>query len=297
MKIGFIGLGNMGAPMASHISQRYPTLVYNRSSEKAEHWLSQNPTQTIASSPAEMAQHADIIVLCIGNDEDVRQTITGKNGILTSAKSGLLIIDHTTTSADLAREMNSTCRQQGIHYLDAPVSGGQQGAINGKLTVMVGGEKLAFEQAKTVLNCYSANISLMGPSGAGQLTKMVNQICVAGLIEALAEGMHFGLTAGLDMEKVMSLLSSGAASSWQMVNRHKTMIQGEYNHGFAVNHMRKDLDICLAQAQNLELQLPVTSQVNQYYDELQTLGEGNSDTSSLLKRLQVLANKKASEGV
>jgi len=291
MKIGFIGLGNMGAPMASHISQHYPTLVLNRSLAKAEQWLTQNPGHAIATSPASMAEEADIIILCIGNDSDVRHTITGEQGILATAKPGTLIVDHTTTSADLAREMYARCQQQGVDYLDAPVSGGQQGAINGKLTVMIGGNPDAHQRAQAVLACYSANISWMGESGAGQLTKMVNQICVAGLIESLAEGIHFGLTAGLDMEKVMATLSSGAAASWQMINRHKTMIEGQYDHGFAVDHMRKDLDICLAQAATLKLDLPTTHQVNQFYQELQSQGDGKHDTSSLLQRLQRQTNK------
>ena len=284
--IAFIGLGNMGYPMAGHLANAGFTLqVYNRSSEKAQRWLndysgSSHPT------PAEAANKADVIIICVGADKDLLEVACGPQGLLSTAKAGSLVIDHTTTSASAAHELAELCQQQSIQFIDAPVSGGQQGAINGQLTIMAGGKGSDIKRAKPVMKPYAKAFTHMGDIGAGQQTKMVNQICVAGLLQGLAEGMHFGQHAGLDMEKVISVLSQGAASSWQMVNRHQTMIKDEYNHGFAVDWMHKDLDICLMEAEKLGVELPITRQVDKYYQQIQASGGGRWDTSSLLKRLK-----------
>lgn len=289
MNISFFGLGKMGNPMASHLAQQGHSLtIYNRTQSKAEAWLKQHDTSkhTLALSAADACKECDILIMCVGNDTDVENLLFGKDGAHETLKPGTLVIDHTTTSADLAKNMHKQLSQLQVDFVDAPVSGGEQGAINGQLSIMCGGDLLSVERAKTATAAYSKAFNHMGEPGTGQLTKMVNQICVAGLVEALAEGIHFGQKAGLDMEKVMQVVGAGAGSSWQLVNRHKTMLNNEYNFGFAIDHMRKDLDICLTQARKIHAQLPSTALVDQFYGELQQTGDGQLDTSALLKRLQ-----------
>ncbi|EAT13612.1 NAD(P)-dependent oxidoreductase [Bermanella marisrubri] len=287
MNISFIGLGKMGYPMAKHLVQANHQLeVFNRSPSKSEDFKRNFEQCTIANSLTDCGKHSEIIILCIGNDEDVRNTLTGKDSLYSNLKPGTLVIDHTTTSAELACEMQAKLLEKQVDYVDAPVSGGEQGAISGQLTIMCGGQALAAERAQGITQAYSKSFTHMGPIGSGQLTKMVNQICVAGLIEALAEGIHFGQQAGLDMEKVMKVVGSGAASSWQLQNRYQTMLEDQYDFGFAVDHMRKDLEICLKEAKKMNTSLPSTAMVDQLYGELQQSGHGQLDTSSLLKRLQ-----------
>lgn len=291
-KLAFIGLGVMGSPMASHLVKAgHQLTVFNRSNKKAIQWAAAHPGHTAAATPAEAAAEADIVLLCVGKDEDVREVVCGEQGLLKTLRPGSLIIDHTTASATLAKEMAERCSEQQIEFIDAPVSGGQQGAENGQLTIMAGGSEQAFKRAEPIMQIFARAVTLMGPSGSGQLTKMVNQICIGGLVQALAEGLNFAKQAGLDQQKVIDVISLGAAGSWQMVNRHKTMIADEYEHGFAVDWMRKDLDICLTQARNLGAQLPVTALVDQLYAEVQQMGGGRWDTSSLLKRLQGYSSK------
>lgn len=290
-KLAFIGMGVMGAPMASHLVKAgHQVTVYNRTFEKAQAWTERHPDQQAARTPALAAADAEIVLLCVGNDADVREVISGRNGLLESLKPGSLIIDHTTASASLAREMAECCDQKQIDFLDAPVSGGQQGAENGQLTIMVGGDNAAFVRGEPIMQCFAKAVTHMGPAGSGQLTKMVNQICIGGLVQALAEGLNFAAAAGLDQQKVIDVISLGAAGSWQMNNRHKTMIANEYEHGFAVDWMRKDLGICLEQARQINAQLPVTALVDQFYAEVQQLGGGRWDTSSLLRRLQAFSS-------
>lgn len=286
MRVAFIGLGTMGYPMAGHLArQGHSVTVYNRTSAKAQQWLTQFSGQR-ADSPALAAQTADIIFICVGNDDDLRAVITGENGLIHGLQENAIVVDHSTVSAQISREIAAQLAKNHIAFVDAPVSGGQQGAENGQLTIMCGGNPLIVEKISPVLKSYAKAITYMGETGAGQLTKMVNQICVAGLVQALAEGIYFAENAGLDPQTVMNAVSQGAASSWQMINRHKTMIAGEYEHGFAVDWMRKDLDICLAEAQKLGITLPITDQVNHFYTDIQALGGGRWDTSSLLKRLK-----------
>ncbi|MEA3249968.1 MAG: NAD(P)-dependent oxidoreductase [Pseudomonadota bacterium] len=281
----FIGLGVMGYPMAGHLARAgIEVRVYNRTAAKAEAWVaeyggSHHPT------PGEATQGADLVLVCVGNDDDVREVVTGPEGVMSGISETAVLIDHTTASADLARELALACRAHGCEFIDAPVSGGQQGATNGTLTIMCGGEEAAFQRMQPVLAHYGRAVTLMGEAGAGQMTKMVNQICIAGVVQGLAEGLHFAERAGLDRERVVEVISQGAAGSWQMANRHRTMIAGEYEHGFAVNWMRKDLDICLKEARKLSARLPVTALVDQFYGDVQAMGGGRWDTSSLLKRL------------
>ncbi|SFB82029.1 2-hydroxy-3-oxopropionate reductase [Marinospirillum celere] len=290
--LAFIGLGVMGSPMASHLAQGgHQVCVYNRTPVKAQQWLDQHSGHSFVTTPAKAAAEADIVLLCVGKDDDVREVITGPQGILQTLKAGSLVIDHTTASASLAQEMATACKEKQIDFLDAPVSGGQQGAENGQLTIMVGGEQAAFERGQPIMELFAKAVTHMGPAGSGQMTKMVNQICIGGLVQALAEGLNFAERAGLDQQKVIDVISQGAAGSWQMVNRHKTMINDEYEHGFAVDWMRKDLAICLDQARKLGAQLPVTALVDQFYAEVQNLGGGRWDTSSLLRRLQATRPK------
>ncbi len=285
--LAFIGLGVMGFPMAGHLAQAgHQVTVYNRSREKTQRWLDAHPQQTGAYTPAEAVEKADLVFLCVGKDQDVEACLSGPKGVLEAVKPGALIIDHTTTSATLAQKMADHCNQQQVDFLDAPVSGGQQGAEKGQLTIMVGGEVAAFERGKPLMATYARAVTHMGATGSGQMTKMVNQICIAGLLQGLAEGLNFAKQAGLDPHKVIEVISQGAAGSWQMQNRHHTMIQGEYEHGFAVDWMRKDLGICLDQARQQGSNLPVTALVDQFYAEVQQLGGGRWDTSSLLKRLE-----------
>lgn len=284
--VAFIGLGVMGYPMAGHLAkQGLTTRVYNRTSSKADAWAKEYGG-TAHATPKEAAEGADLVLVCVGNDDDVRQVTIGTDGVLSSMATGSYLIDHTTASADLALALDTTCREQGVAFLDAPVSGGQQGAENGALTIMCGGEQAHFDAVQPILDHYARAVTLMGSASSGQLTKMVNQICIAGLVQGLAEGLHFAEQAGLDKQQVIDVVSKGAAGSWQMENRHKTMIANEYNHGFAVDWMRKDLGICLEQARRLNATLPVTALVDQFYADVQRMDGGRWDTSSLLKRLQ-----------
>ena len=285
--VAFIGLGVMGYPMAGHLKTRggHEVRVYNRTQEKAGKWVSQYGG-TACAPPAEAAEGADFVFTCVGNDDDLRSVTIGENGAISGMKSGSILVDNTTASAEAARELGEACSAKGCGFLDAPVSGGQAGAENGVLTVMVGGDEKTFETAKPVIENYARMVGLMGEVGAGQLTKMINQICIAGLVQGLSEGIHFGKKAGLDIEKVVEVISKGAAGSWQMENRHKTMNAGQYEHGFAVDWMRKDLDIVLAEARRNGATLPVTALVDQFYADVQKMGGKRWDTSSLLARLE-----------
>lgn len=291
--LAFIGLGVMGGPMAGHLAKAgYPLQVYNRTASKAQAWVKQYSGEAFAT-PKAAAENTQLVFLCVGADADVREVVTGAEGVLASLKPGSIIIDHTTASASLAKEMYAACKVKGVHFLDAPVSGGEPGAINGQLTVMVGGDESAFNASEQLMQHFAKAVTYMGEAGSGQLTKMVNQICIGGLLQALAEGLNFAGLAGLDRQKVVDVISQGAAGSWQMVNRHKTMLADEYNHGFAVDLMRKDFGICFNEAQNLGASLPVTALVDQLYAEVQQLGGNRWDTSSLLKRLETLSLNKS----
>ncbi|OCW57913.1 NAD(P)-dependent oxidoreductase [Hoeflea olei] len=284
--VAFIGLGVMGYPMAGHLKTKggHDVRVYNRTAAKAEKWADQFGG-TACATPAEAATGADFVFTCVGNDDDLRAVTLASGGALHGMKKGAILIDNTTASAEVARELAGACADKGCGFLDAPVSGGQAGAENGVLTVMVGGDQATFEAARPVIDAYARMVGLMGPVGSGQLTKMINQICIAGLVQGLAEGVHFGKKAGLDIEKVIEVISKGAAGSWQMENRHKTMIEGKYDHGFAVDWMRKDLDIVLTEARRNGATLPVTALVDQFYADVQAMGGQRWDTSALLKRL------------
>lgn len=285
-KLAFIGLGVMGYPMAGHLARAgHDVTVYNRTAAKAEKWVGAYGG-SFAATPAEAAKGARIVFLCVGNDDDVREVTLGAGGILDGASEGAIIVDHTTASAGLARELESHCANKGCGFLDAPVSGGQAGAENGALTVMVGGRQETYDEAAPVIDAYARMCRLLGPAGAGQLTKMVNQICIAGVVQGLAEGLHFAMAAGLDGEAVVDVISKGAAQSWQMENRYKTMLAGEFDYGFAVDWMRKDLGICLDEARRNGAHLPVAALVDQFYSEVQALGGSRWDTSSLIARLE-----------
>ncbi|RUV41123.1 MAG: NAD(P)-dependent oxidoreductase [Mesorhizobium sp.] len=285
--VAFLGLGVMGYPMAGHLRNKggHDITVYNRTTAKAEQWVAQHGG-SLALTPAEAAEGKDFVFSCVGNDDDLRSVTTGASGAFAAMKTGSVFIDNTTASAEVARELAEAADKAGFSFLDAPVSGGQAGAENGVLTVMVGGEQAAFDKAKPVIDAYARMVGLMGPAGAGQLTKMINQIAIAGLVQGLAEGIHFGKKAGLDIEKVIEVISKGAAGSWQMENRHKTMNAGKYDFGFAVDWMRKDLGICLAEANRNGAKLPVTALVDQFYKDVQDMGGRRWDTSSLLARLE-----------
>ena len=285
-KVAFLGLGVMGGPMAGHLAQAgHQVTVYNRTTIKAKSWAD-HYGGTMAASPAEAADGADFVFACVGNDDDVRSVTIGADGAFGAMAKGSVFVDHTTASADVARALDKTAQEHGFGFLDAPVSGGQAGAENGKLTVMVGGADAHFEQAAPLMACYGAKVTLMGPSGAGQLTKMVNQICIAGLVQGLSEALHFGQSAGLDMERALDVISGGAAQSWQMVNRGHTMIKDEFDFGFALDWMRKDLAICFAEAERQGTSLPVTKIVSEYYDALSEQGYGRNDTSALIRLLR-----------
>ena len=291
MKVAFLGLGVMGFPMARHLAAGgHEVAVFNRTRARAERWAADNPGR-VAATPADAARGAALVFTCVGRDEDVREVVLGPDGALGAMSAGAALIDHTTTSAVLAREVASAAAARGVGFLDAPVSGGQQGAEKGILTVMAGGEASTFATAEPVVACYARSFRLLGPAGAGQLTKMVNQICIAGLIEGLAEGVHFARAAGLDVQAVIHVISKGAAQSWQMENRHATMIAGEYEHGFAVDWVRKDLGYALDEARRNGAHLPVTAVVDQLYGEVQDMGGGRWDTSSLLARLERLRRR------
>ena len=283
--IGFIGLGVMGFPMAGHLSKKYQVSVFNRSIEKTNNWVKKY--DGIGSdSLKEIALKSEVLILCVGNDDDVRNIVCGKNGILDYAKPGTIIIDHTTTSSDLPIELNKLLNEKNINFIDAPISGGEYGAQSGQLSIMVGGDKESFEQIKSLLKTYSKFTKLMGTSGSGQLTKMVNQICIAGLLQGLAEAMNFSDKVGLETDEVVEVISKGAAQSWQMENRWQTMLNDNFNHGFAVDLMRKDLDIVINKAKDSNINLDVTRIVNEYYKDIQKAGGGRWDTSSLYKRLK-----------
>lgn len=286
-KVAFIGLGVMGYPMAGHLKTKggHDVTVFNRTVAKAEKWAEEFGG-TVAATPREAAADCDFVFCCVGNDDDLRSVTIGTDGAFAEMKSGAIFVDNTTASAEVARELRAEADAKGFGFLDAPVSGGQAGAENGILTVMIGGDQAVFDKAEPVISCYARMVGLMGPTGAGQLTKMVNQICIAGLVQGLSEAVQFGQNAGLDMEAVIGVISKGAAGSWQMENRYKTMLAGEYEHGFAVDWMRKDLDIVLAEARENGSNLPVTALVDQFYAQVQAMGGNRWDTSSLLARLK-----------
>ena len=284
--LAFIGLGVMGYPMAGHLQRSgYQVTVYNRTEEKAQCWVNEHGGQ-YAKTPKQAVKNADIVFCCVGNDDDVRAVLLADDGAIQGLKSGAIVVDHTTTSAQLARELEQSFNKQSYAFIDAPVSGGQAGAINGRLTVMCGGKQQAFEQVEPVIKNYAQCVRLLGGAGNGQLAKMVNQVCVAGVIQGLAEGLHFAEQAGLDPVAVIEVISKGAAQSWQMENRYQTMLAGEYDHGFAVNWMRKDLGFALQEAEHNQSDLPITALVDQFYADVQAMGGGRWDTSSLLTRLQ-----------
>ncbi|WP_435215204.1 NAD(P)-dependent oxidoreductase [Luminiphilus sp. nBUS_16] len=289
LTLGFIGLGAMGFPMAGHLQTAgYATTVFNRSPDKASRWQETYGGKT-ALTPAASARDADVVFVCVGNDDDVREVTLGNQGVLETLKPGSLLIDHTTASADLAQELQSACMEKDIGFLDAPVSGGQAGAELGQLTIMVGGDSTSFDSAKAVMAVYGKSVRLMGPCGSGQLTKMANQICIAGVLQGLSEALHFSDRAGLDTTNVVEAIRQGAAQSWQMDNRSQTMIQGEFGFGFAVDWMRKDLGLVLDAADKAGASLPLTALVDQFYSDVQNLGGGRWDTSSLIERLRKLS--------
>lgn len=285
-KVAFIGLGVMGFPMAGHLAERggHQVRVYNRTTAKAEAWVAKFGGD-YGATPAEAARDADFVFACVGNDDDLREVTTGPDGAFATMKPEAVFVDHTTASAKVARELHEAARWKGLHFLDAPVSGGQAGAENGVLTVMVGGDEEPYARAEPVIRSFARMIGHMGPSGAGQLAKMVNQIAIAGLVQGLSEAIHFAKTVDLDVEKVIGVISKGAAQSWQMENRWKTMAAGEFSFGFAVDWMRKDLGIVLDQAKSAGARLPVTALVDQFYADVQAIGGNRWDTSSLIARL------------
>jgi len=284
--VAFIGLGVMGYPMAGYISKAgHNVTVYNRTSSKADKWIKEYKGSK-ADTPARAAEGADYIFTCVGNDNDLREVTFGDNGIFKTIKKGAVYIDNTTASATIAREINDHAKKNGFGSLDAPVSGGQAGAENGALTVMIGGDQADFDKAKDKIDCYSKKMKLLGGPGNGQLAKMVNQICIAGLVQGLSEGINFGMKAGLNMEDVIEVISKGAAQSWQMENRYKTMIDDKFDFGFAVDWMRKDLKIAMDEAKNNGSLLPVAELVDKYYGEVQGMGGNRWDTSSLIKRFR-----------
>lgn len=286
MKVAFLGLGVMGYPMAGHLRNKggHEVTVYNRTFAKAEKWVAQHGGKP-ARTPAEAAAGQDILFACVGNDDDLRAVTIAEDGAFSAMGKGTVFVDHTTASADVARELHKAAGAAGFAFIDAPVSGGQAGAENGVLTVMCGGDAEPYAKAEPVIASFARMCKLLGPSGAGQLAKMVNQVCIAGLVQGLSEGLHFAQRAGLDVEQLVEVISKGAAGSWQMENRHKTMNAGKYDFGFAVDWMRKDLGIVLAEARRNGANLPVTALVDQFYSEVQTMGGGRWDTSSLMARL------------
>lgn len=286
MKVCFIGLGTMGYPMAGHLQQKsFDLSVYNRSKDKAQQWSTQYQIAASATLAKAVAE-AEIVAVCLGADADVREVLAGEGGVFSAMPRGGVVIDHSTTSAALAREMAACAQERDISFIDAPVSGGEAGAINGRLTVMAGGDETVFARIEPVLAAYATRYQCLGPVGSGQLAKMVNQICIAGLVQGLAEGMHFGAAAGLNMNAVLDVIGAGAAQSWQMDNRAKTMLAGEFDFGFAVDWMRKDLGYVLDEARQRKVSLPVTALVDQFYGQVQNLDGGQLDTSSLLLALQ-----------
>lgn len=287
-KVAFIGLGVMGYPMAGHLAAKgHEVTVYNRTGQKAEHWVKAHGGAA-APTPKEAAAGADFVMTCVGNDDDLRAVCTGADGAFAGMKPGAILVDHTTVSARVTAELYEAAKAKGLGYVDAPISGGQAGAENGVLSVMCGGDQADFDAAAPVIDAYAKICRRLGDSGAGQMTKMCNQIAIAGLVQGLSEALHFAQKAGLDGEKVVEVISQGAAGSWQMQNRYKTMLAGEFEHGFAVDWMRKDLGICLSTSDEIGASLPVTALVDQFYKDVQKLGGGRWDTSSLIKRLTEL---------
>ena len=284
--VAFIGLGVMGYPMAGYISKAgHNVTVYNRTKSKAEKWIKEYKGN-LADTPMEAAKDCDFIFTCVGNDNDLREVTLGDKGLFNNAKKGSIYIDNTTASANIARELYKEAKSKGFAFLDAPISGGQAGAEGGTLTVMVGGDEVPFKKAEPIIDSYSKKIKLLGPSGSGQLTKMVNQICIAGLVQGLSEAINFGMNAGLNMHDVIEVISKGAAQSWQMDNRHKTMIDDKFDYGFAVDWMRKDLKIAMDEAKKNNSPLPITKIIDEYYAEVQKMGGQRWDTSSLIKRFR-----------
>jgi len=286
-KVAFVGLGVMGYPMAGHFKAKggHEVTVFNRTAAKAEQWVSQHGGKS-APTPREAAAGRDFVMTCVGNDNDLRQVMLGEDGVFAGVRPGAIVVDHTTASAEIARELHAEAKKRGFEFIDAPVSGGQAGAENGVLTVMCGGDLAPFAAAEKVIAAYARTCNLMGPSGSGQLAKMANQICIAGIVEGLAEALHFAVKAGLDIEKLIATISKGAAQSWQMENRYKTMVAGKFDFGFAVDWMRKDLAICLDEARRNGAKLPVTALVDQFYAQVQAMGGRRWDTSSLIALLQ-----------
>ncbi len=290
-KVAFLGLGVMGYPMAGHLEAAgYDVTVYNRNPARADAWVARHGGRS-APTPGQAAEGCAIVFTCVGNDDDVRQVVLGPDGAMPVMAPGSILVDHTTASARLARELDAAGRSRGVGVLDAPVSGGQAGAENGKLTVMVGGDPESFERAAKAMTVYAKAVRLMGPAGHGQLTKMVNQICIAGVVQGLSEGIHFARQAGLDPRAVVDVIRHGAAQSWQMENRYETMTDGRFDHGFAVDWMRKDLGMALDEARGNGAHLPLTALVDQFYGEVQGLGGGRWDTSSLIARLEALTRR------
>jgi len=286
MKVGFIGLGVMGFPMAGHLqSSIHDLIVFNRSEEKSIKWIESFGGKSLKNLE-DVAESSDVIILCIGKDDHVRNVIGGKEGLINKLKPGAIIVDHTTTSSDLPIEMNNLLNPLGVQFIDAPISGGQAGAESGQLSIMAGGDKEAFAQIEEVINTYAKFTKYMGASGSGQLTKMVNQICIAGLIQALAEGINFSENVGLNSKDVLEVISKGAAQSWQMENRWESMLQDEYDFGFAVDLMKKDLEIVIDKADDSDINIEITKLINNFYADIQNIGGGRWDTSSLLKRIQ-----------
>src|SRR5689334_8383893 len=285
-KVAFVGLGVMGYPMAGHLKTKggHDVTVYNRTSAKSEKWVAQFGGRS-APTPRAAAEGQDFVMACVGNDNDLREVMLGRDGVFAGVRKAAMVVDHTTASAEIARELYGEAKKRGFDFIDAPVSGGQAGAENGVLTVMCGGEAEPFARADKVIAAYARACTLLGAAGSGQLAKMVNQICIAGLVEGLAEGLHFAKKAGLDIEKLVATISKGAAQSWQMENRYKTMVAGKFDFGFAVDWMRKDLGICLAEARRNGAHLPTTALIDQFYSEVQEMGGKRWDTSSLIARL------------
>jgi len=286
-KVAFLGLGVMGYPMAGHLKVKggHEVTVYNRTGAKADKWVAQFGGRA-ARTPQEAAQGQDFVMACVGNDNDLHEVMLGENGAFHGMRQGALLVDHTTASAEIARALHAEAKKRGFDFLDAPVSGGQAGAENGVLTVMCGGDEPAYGRGEKIIAAYARACTLMGPAGSGQLAKMVNQICIAGLVQGLSEGLHFAKRAGLDIEKLIATISKGAAQSWQMENRYKPMVEGKFDFGFAVDWMRKDLAICLAEANRNGALLPITALVDQFYAEVQQMGGRRWDTSSLIARLE-----------
>ncbi len=286
-KVAFVGLGVMGYPMAGHLKAKggHEVTVFNRTAAKTEQWVSQHGGKS-APTPRQAAAGQDFVMACVGNDNDLRQVMLGEDGVFAGVRPGAIVVDHTTASAEIARELHAEAKKRGFEFIDAPVSGGQAGAENGVLTVMCGGDLAPFAAAEKVIAAYARTCNLMGPSGSGQLAKMANQICIAGIVEGLAEALHFAMKAGLDIEKLIATISKGAAQSWQMENRYKTMVAGKFDFGFAVDWMRKDLAICLDEARRNGAKLPVTALVDQFYAQVQAMGGRRWDTSSLIALLQ-----------